>query len=226
MLWFQQQTLFPVPGLKTQSGHEMFYMKPARYFPKETSTRDIINNLAYVMGTMLKRERPCRDGIGFIACMDDWTMKNFDVDYCLKFMLTLQGYVVPVRVELFLIVNPPGWFGAIWKIMKPMLARSFRQKVKMIPEKDLDKYLEKGYQAHLPDDMECGQSSAEEMVEDFVAYRKYLNELEPDFVEKDISGTGSKNCSSDDGSTAYSFAGDSDDWLSSDEDDDFFCTDD
>jgi hypothetical protein len=43
------KTLFHVPGLKTAVGHDMFYMKPSRYFPKETSTRTLINNLAYVM---------------------------------------------------------------------------------------------------------------------------------------------------------------------------------
>ena len=40
----------------------------------------------------------------------------------------------PAKVELFLIVNPPSWFGVIWKIMKPMLAPSFRKRVKICPE--------------------------------------------------------------------------------------------
>jgi hypothetical protein len=73
------KTLFPVPGLKTIDGHDMFYMRPARYCPRETPARAIIDNLAYVMNSMLEKERPCSDGIGFLACMDDWKMRNFEV---------------------------------------------------------------------------------------------------------------------------------------------------
>jgi hypothetical protein len=176
------KTLFPVPGLTTKMGHEMFYMKPARYFPKETSTRSIIDNLAYVMNTMLERERPCTDGIGFLANMDTWAMKNFDVNYCYKFMMTLQGFVVPVRVQLFLIVNPPSWFGVIWKIMKGMLAPSFRRKVKMIRQDKLAKYLEEGFETYLPDDMEIGQADTTALVEDFVTLRNYLETKTTDFT--------------------------------------------
>jgi hypothetical protein len=183
---FVCQTLFPVPGLKTKGGHGMFYMRPSRYVPNETSTETIIDNLAYTIHTMLEKERPCQDGIGFLACMDGWTMKNFDVDYCFQFMMTLQGYVVPVRVHLFLIVNPPSWFGAIWKIMKPMLAPAFRKRVKMITERDLHRYLQEGYQTYLPDEMESGQANTDDLVEDFVNYRKYLDELNPNFVEEDV----------------------------------------
>jgi hypothetical protein len=178
------KTLFPVPGLMTKAGHEMFYMKPARYFPKETSTQSIIDNLAYVMNTMLERERPCTEGVGFLANMDTWAMKNFDVNYCYNFMMTLQGFVVPVRVQLFLIVNPPSWFGVIWKIMKGMLAPSFRRKVKMIGQDKLAKYLEEGFETYLPDDMEMGQADTTGLVEDFVTLRKYL-ETKPTSVPND-----------------------------------------
>jgi hypothetical protein len=47
-------------------------------------------------------------------------------------MLGLQGKKTPARVQLFLIVNPPSWFGSIWKIMKPMLSKEFRRKVHTI----------------------------------------------------------------------------------------------
>ena len=167
------KTLFQVPGLKSQGGYDMFYMRPSRYVPKETSTKAIIENLAYVMNCMLEKESSCRDGIGFLACMDDWKMRNFEVNYCYQFMMTLQGYIIPVRVQLFLIVNPPSWFGAIWKIMKPMLVPSFRKKVKMIHESLLPKYLQEGFESFLPDDMESGTVDTEAIVKDFVAFRKH-----------------------------------------------------
>jgi hypothetical protein len=170
------QTLFVIPGLKTSEGHDLFYMRPSRYFPKKTSTMEIIENLGYCMTTMMEREAACRDGIGFVAYMNDWKMINFSVDYCYQFMMMLQGKV-PARVRLFLIVNPPGWFSTIWRIMKPMLAKDFRKKVHVIPESEVSKFLQKdGYEAFLPDEMEGGKATTDEMVKDFVAYRKSVEE--------------------------------------------------
>jgi len=167
------KTLFPVPGLKTNEGHDVFYMYPARYFPKETSTEQIIDNLGYCMNTMCEMEKASSEGIGFMAYMNDWKMTNFSVDYCYQFMMMLQGRV-PVRVRMFLIVNPPSWFGMIWKIMKPMLAPDFRKKVHVIKESKIGDYLMEGYETYLPDETATGKADTEGMVEDFVTYRKAI----------------------------------------------------
>jgi CRAL/TRIO domain len=82
--------------------------------------------------------------------------------------------MVPIKVELFLIVNPPAWFGVIWKIMKPMLAPSFRRKVKICNESQLEMYLQCGYEKHLPDDFESGKASTQRLVDDFITYRRYV----------------------------------------------------
>lgn len=79
-------------------------MKPCRFHRKD-SVRDVIDNLVYVINCMLEKEVNARNGIGFIACMNDWKMSNFEVNYCYQFMMALQAMVVPVTVELFLIVN-------------------------------------------------------------------------------------------------------------------------
>ena len=76
------KTLFPIPGLKTLDGHSVFYMKPSRFSPLQTSTSEIIDNLVYCIQTMLEDETSSTDGIGFVANMDDWTMKHFSLDYC------------------------------------------------------------------------------------------------------------------------------------------------
>jgi hypothetical protein len=148
-------------------------MRPSRYFPKETPTEDIIDNLAYVLQTMTSSERSCRDGIGFVAYMNDWKFENFQINYCHQFMMMLQGRV-PARVEIFLIVNPPPWFGAIWKLMRPMLSPQFRRKVHMIPEKKLHKYLQEGFEEFLPDDTSLGKANTDQLVQDFVTYRKHV----------------------------------------------------
>jgi hypothetical protein len=42
----------------------------------------------------------------------------------------------------------------------------------MIPESRLDKYLQEGFAALLPNDLSIGEASVEEIVADFVTYRK------------------------------------------------------
>lgn len=167
------KTLFPIPGLKTlEGGHDIFYMRPSRYYPSKTPTKDIIDNLGYCMTSMQDAsEKNSREGIGFVANMDDWAMRNFSVDYCLQFMKMLQGRI-PVRVRMFLIVNPPWWFSSIWKIMKPMLTEDFRKKVSVIDESELSNYLSKGFEEFLPDEFADGRASTEDIVKDFIAYRK------------------------------------------------------
>jgi len=169
------KTLFPIPGLKTlEGGHDVFYMRPSRYFPSKTPTELIVDNLGYCMTSMQEgNEKSSREGIGFVANMDGWKMSNFSVDYCLQFMNMLQGKI-PVRVRMFLIVNPPGWFGTIWSIMKPMLSKDFRKKVNVISETKLKKYLAEGFEEFLPDEFADGRASTDDIVKDFVAYRKSI----------------------------------------------------
>jgi len=167
------KTLFPVPGLKTNEGHDMFYMRPSRYSPKEMTVKSIIDNLAYCMTTMVEKEKACTEGIGFLAYMNDWSMRNFSMDYCYQFMMMLQGRV-PVRVRLFLIVNPPHWFDVIWKMMKPMLAADFRKKVFIIYEDELMEHLAAGAEEFLPDETKKGQANTDAIVQDFITYRKHV----------------------------------------------------
>lgn len=170
----ESKTLFIVPGLKSNDGHDVFYMKPGRYFPSETSTKTIIDNLAYCMQAMVEKEKACTEGIAFLANLDGWTMANFSVSYCLEFMRMLQGKS-PVRVRLFLIIDPPSWFDVIWRVMKSVLASDFRKKVHMIPRSELDDFLMEGASEYLCDDVLGGKADTEKMIKDFIAYR---NEIE------------------------------------------------
>ena len=70
------------------------------------SVSSYINNLVYVMDCMVEKESAQRDGIGAVANTTDWSMANFRVNYCYKLMIGLQGMKTPMRVKLFLIVNP------------------------------------------------------------------------------------------------------------------------
>ena len=121
---------------------------------------------------MSSKEMAQRDGIGFVANMTDWSMSNFQVNYCYKFMLGLQGKKTPARVQLFLIVNPPSWFGSIWKIMKPMLSKEFRKKVHMIKVDKMKDFLAPGFEEFLPDDIVSGRQDTTSIVDEFIMERK------------------------------------------------------
>ena len=168
------KTLFAVPGLQSREGFDVFYMRPSRYFPKQTKTSVVIDNLLYVMKALTERERSSTDGIAFMANMAGWEMTNFSMNYCLQFMKTLQGENFPVEVRRFLIVDPPSWFDRIYKIMQTMLTKEFQKRVHIIPNSQLGVYLGDGYRAYLPDDIVGGQNSTDEMIEDFIEYRKHV----------------------------------------------------
>jgi hypothetical protein len=125
------------------------------------------------MQHLSKSEHGSTNGIGFLAYMKGWKFDNFSINYCAEFMAMLQERI-PARVETFLIVNPPSWFPTIWRIMKPMLSRHFRQKVHVIDESDLDDFLQEGFEAYLPDEMGRGTCSTKKLVEDFITYRKFV----------------------------------------------------
>ena len=177
------KTLFPLPGMKynktkfADGGSKVFYMRPSRFDPRKTPTSTIIDNLVYVMDTLCRRTQQDNigsqgHGIAFIANMDGWKMDtHFSVNYCLQFMLTLQGKRFPAKVDMFLIVDPPSWFDKTWTIMKTMLSPTFQRKVHMIPQGDLGKYLQKGYEKYLPDELETGKCPTDELVKDFVSYQ-------------------------------------------------------
>ncbi|KAL3911898.1 MAG: hypothetical protein SGILL_007102 [Bacillariaceae sp.] len=153
----------------------MFYMRPSRYFPKQTPTEVIIDNLAYVMQSMAENETACQSGIGVLANMKGWRYEHFSVRYCSEFMAMLQQKG-PARVKLFLIVDPPSWFPSIWRIMKGMLSKEFRKKVFMIRETALHEFLEPGFEEYLPDDMSRGKTNTHQLVHDFIAYRKFVED--------------------------------------------------
>jgi hypothetical protein len=171
----RSKTLFPVPGLKTLEGSNVFYMRPSRFVPNQMSTSSVIDNLIYVMNSVVVKENS-KTGLSFMANMTGWTMANFSGDYCMKFMQCLQGRSFPAKVDMFLIVNPPQWFDKIWGIMKTMLSSSFRQKVHMVTEDDIGFYLEFGYEEYLPDEFHEGRASTEEMVEDYVMFQQLLEQ--------------------------------------------------
>jgi hypothetical protein len=170
----RSKTLFVLPGLKDRDGRKVFYMRPARFFPEVMSTDNVIDNLAYCMQCMLEDGQCCRDGITFLANMSGWTKVNFTVNYCRRFMCTLQGRDMPVNVKSFIIVDPPSWFGSIWRIIKTILSPAFQRNVHMISSEDLHMYFEEGFTSFLPDEMDMGKFPTDDIVTGFIEDRKRI----------------------------------------------------
>jgi hypothetical protein len=174
------QAIFPIPKMTTIEGNEVLYMRPGiqcgnnsnMINNKADAEQAITDNLIYAVNAMMECEDPCTDGIACMTNMCDWTVTGFATDTCFQFMSILQNKV-PVRVNVFLIVNPPKSFGRIWNLTKPLLEKSFRDKVKIVQNtNDLSKYLNAGYQEFLPDDFQgVGFASTNDMVKDYVTYR-------------------------------------------------------
>ena len=173
-LQLRSKTVFIIPGLQSREGFDVFYMRPSRYFPRQTKTSTVIDSLAYIMKAMLECEESSTDGIILMANMAGWEMSNFSMNYCLQFMKCLQAEHFPVEVRKFLIIDPPSWFDKIWSIMKKMLTPSFQKRVHIIPNSQLGVYLGDRYRTYLPDDMAGGLNSTEEMIMDFIEYRKHV----------------------------------------------------
>lgn len=175
------QTLFPLPRVQSETIESFFYLRPSRYQPSQTPTLTILANLIYVMDTLYERHRDYEHNkMGIIANMEDWTMGHFSVDDYFQIMQALQGRLAPVHVDLFLIVNPPRWFGRVWHVIKPMLSSGFRRKVHMIPEEKLGRFLQPGFAKYLPDELKCGKAVVPDLVDDFITFRKHVEESSVD----------------------------------------------
>lgn len=176
---FETNALFPLPGLKTKRGKsDVIYMRPSRYIPQQPNDGEeqaksgpskIIKNLCYVLNDLSDSEEKCRAGVAFVANMKGFTTKNYNEEYWLEFIEGLQGKLVPTRVNLFLIVNPPTWFGKIWnKTMRPMMSSAFAKTVHIVDSDEIRDYLADGYQAFLPKELDNGWRNTAELVEDYV----------------------------------------------------------
>lgn len=104
--------------------------------------------------------------------MDDWEPENFSKTYWVEFMKILEGAVIPARIEMVLIVNPPKTgFNAVYKLTKAMLSREFLEKIHRIPEVELINYLQSDYQFYMPQEMADGLVPVDEIVTTWISDR-------------------------------------------------------
>mmetsp|Transcript_19267 Transcript_19267/g.32175 ORF Transcript_19267/g.32175 Transcript_19267/m.32175 type:complete len:293 (+) Transcript_19267:185-1063(+) len=171
-------TCLSVPGTKSIDGHTFLYMKPALFFPRKDSLDDLMMSLIYLLENLTAIEKNCTEGIAVMCNMDHWGLKNFGVHYAKTFFDTMQGRF-PMRVRMFLIVNPPSWFSTIWKVIRPMMTKDFAAKVKLPKKKDICKFVDDP--KTLPSEF-GGQVDVEESIKSFMTLRYQLEGQNPNEV--------------------------------------------
>ena len=84
--------------------------------------------------------------------------------------------------------------------MKPMLSPTFRKKVQMISHEELQKYLQDDYVTYLPKDgmNNIGRADIDELVEDFITYRTYAEEVDSTTTTTATIITGMEDWTDDD----------------------------
>ena len=88
----------------------MCYVRPCRVIAKPAAvSKEVLDSMAYTLGTMMENELPCTNGICVMFNMDGFGMSNFATDYWFNLMSMLQGKIVPYsfnkRLSLFLVGN-------------------------------------------------------------------------------------------------------------------------
>ncbi len=140
------------PKLVSTAGLRVMLMRPARYFPSKTPTSDVIKLLSYMTQRLVEDVGAQINGFTFVADLGTWKMENFSRSYAMTWFLSML--VMPVKLESFIIIDAPSWFGAIWAVIKHAMSRSFQSKWSYVTRATLDTVLTK---AHRPPDLENGE---------------------------------------------------------------------
>ncbi len=129
------------PQLMSTAGRRVMFMRPARYFPSKVPTSAVIKLLVYMTQRLTEDISAQVNGFTFVADLHSWGMQNFSQSYALTWFLSML--VMPVRLESFIIIDAPSWFGAIWAIIKTAMSRSFQKKWSYVTRDTIDSVMAK-----------------------------------------------------------------------------------
>lgn len=173
---FVAKSLFPLSGLTTKKhDSQVVYTNPSRgdHSSRDSMTK-VLESLCYVMNDYSRTEQQCRDGIALITHLDGFEREHFDEHEWHQFMTALQGGLVPTRVTLVLLVNPPAWFQKdVWRKLKSSMPSQFRRNVHAIVSDKLGDYLMEDYWTRLPSELPRGYRDADEIIEDYVDLKAF-----------------------------------------------------
>ena len=109
-----------------------------------------------------------------VTNLEGFEREDFDPQDWHQFLMALQGALVPTKVTLGLLVNPPAWFEKeVWKKMRSSMPSAFRKNIHLITSDRLGEFLMEDYRAYLPSELDHGYRSAEEVIEDYVDLKAF-----------------------------------------------------
>lgn len=176
--------LFPLTGLTTKKHHsQVIYTRASRCKHADDDMTKILESLCYVMNDFSQTEEQCRNGVAIVTNMEGFQREQFDPQDWHQFLMALQGGLVPTKVTLVLLVNPPSWFEKdVWKKMKSSMLAQFRKNMHIITSDKLGDYLMEDYRAYLPTELDHGYRFADEVIEDYVDLKEFQDQQKRNLI--------------------------------------------
>lgn len=172
---FVTKLLFPLTGLRTKKHHsQVIYSRPSRCNHGDDDMTKVLESLCYVMNDFSQTEQQCREGVALVTNLEGFEREHFDPQDWHQFLMALQGALVPTKVTLGLLVNPPSWFEKdVWKKMRSSMPAQFRKNIHLVRSDKLGDYLMEDYQAYLPTELNNGYRPADEIIEDYIDLKAF-----------------------------------------------------
>jgi len=176
--------LFPLTGLTTKKHHsQVIYTRASRCKLADDDMTKILESLCYVMNDFSQTEEQCRNGVAIVTNMEGFQREQFDLQDWHQFLIALQGGLVPTKVTLVLLVNPPSWFEKhVWKKVKSSMLAQFRKNMHIITPDKLGDHLMEDYRAYLPTELDHGYRFADEVIEDYVDLKEFQDQQKRNLI--------------------------------------------
>ena len=183
-------SIFPLPSIETKTATEMVYIYPARF---DTSCQ-VIPMLNYLCQCVWQRNVKAK--IGLLLDMQKYRflpeqMAALSIDEWVVLVEWIQQTNI-ANIETVIMVNCEEDFLKVWKnALSTHIRKEFKHRFDLIAEdaRNLQNYLNEGAEQFLPTELPNGQVSVRDLVQDFVSYRKALEELIQESIPKDKKNT-------------------------------------
>lgn len=154
-----------IPGACDLYGNPCMYMTPGNYDPSNGNLEKLLESLVYLLEDMTTEGSRGARGVAVMANMTGLGWSSFSVSFAKSVYDIIQG-VYPIRN--FVIMNPPSWFNAMWRLIRPLMGTKSAEKVHLVSDDAIYEYVDK---ASLPLSM-GGGSNYSSVISDYIAKKR------------------------------------------------------
>jgi len=165
-------SILSIPGCRDVDGNPIFYSRSYKFFPDDKETPLMLTATIYGLTALTEDPRNAKEGISFMANMENFGWKNFSKNSTKMFLNAMQG-AVSCRIRRFFIVNPMRMFSLMWTMTRPLMSKEFANKFVIIKGKELKNYIHPDDLDLLPDDF-GGELTLADRFEIFQDVRKNI----------------------------------------------------